>query len=392
LNPGDLIGRVNRDVERSLLRARNGLRYVRGSHRPKLGTTPKEVVWRGGRAQLWRYRGGPIRYGPPVVIVHSLVSRSYILDLRPDNSTVEFLVDAGLDVFMLDWGIPDERDAENTLETYVDGYLPRALSAVRRATGHHEVTLVGYCLGGVMAALYAAGHEDAPVRNLVLMATPIDFGAMGPMVAALREGRLNAADLVDETGNVPADLLYTGFFMLAPTTEIAQKATLLEHLWNDEFVEAFQAMAQWTRDHVPFPGAAFRQVVELLVRENALMTGSLRLGERVVRLSQARGDVLVAVAERDSVVPAGATEPALGLVGDPARRDALRLPGGHVTFGAGRAARQHTMPRLTEWITAHSDEDPEMKEPRWTSAESSAPIGPLWRDSSQRSPMRIERS
>ena len=394
MNPGDLIGRVNRDVERSLLRARNGLRYVRGSHRPKLGTTPKDVVWRGGRAQLWRYRPHPprpIRYGPPVVIVHSLVSRSYILDLRPGNSTVEYLVDSGLDVFMLDWGVPDERDADNTLETYVDGYLPRALAAVRRLTGHREVTLAGYCLGGVMAALYAAGH-DAAVRNLILMAAPMNFGAMGPMVAALREGRLNAADLIDETGNVPADVLYTGFYMLAPTTEIAQKATLLEHLWNDEFVESFQAMAQWTRDHVPFPGAAFRQVVEVLVRENALLSGSLRLGDRVVRLGHARGDVLIAMAERDNVVPAAATEPALSLVGEESRRDALRLPGGHVTFGAGRSARRHTMPRLAEWITAHSDEDPETKEPRWTSAESSPPIGPLWRGSSPQSRMPIERS
>ena len=110
------------------------------------------------------------------------------------------------------------------------------------------------------------------------MATPIDFGAMGPMVAALREGRLGADELLDETGNVPADALYSGFYMLAPTTEIAQKATLLENLWNDEFVEAYQAMAQWTRDHVPFPGAAFRQVVDQLVRENVLMTGSIRLG------------------------------------------------------------------------------------------------------------------
>src|SRR5207253_3144374 len=146
------------------------------------------------------------------------------------------------------------------------------------------------------------------------------FGAMGPMVAALREGRLNASDLVDETGNVPPDVLYSGFFMLAPTTEIAQKATLLEHLWNDEFVEGFQAMAQWTRDHVPFPGAAFRQIVELLVRENALMSGSLRLGDRNVHLGLARGDILVAMAERDTVVPATATEPALDLVGDPERR------------------------------------------------------------------------
>ena len=74
--------------------------------------------------------------------------------------------------------------------------------------------------------------------------------------------------------------------MLAPTTEIAQKATLLEHLWNDEFVEGFQAMAQWSRDHVPFPGAAFRQLVELLVRENALMTGSIRVGCREIALER----------------------------------------------------------------------------------------------------------
>ena len=74
------------------------------------------------------------------------------------------------------------------------------------------------------------------------------------MVALLREGRLNPDELIDETGNVPADALYSGFYMLAPTVEVAQKATLLENLWNDEFVEGFQAMATWSRDHVPFPG------------------------------------------------------------------------------------------------------------------------------------------
>ena len=176
-------------------------------------------------------------------------------------------MNAGLDVFMLDWGVPDELDADNGLETYVDGYLPRALAAVRRETGCDEVTLAGYCLGGVIAALYAAGHEDAP------RAQPDPDGdadrlraRWAPWWPLLREGRLDPDDLVDETGNVPADALYSGFYMLAPTTEIAQKATLLEHLWNDEFVEGFQAMAQWSRDHVPFPGAAFRQLVELLVR------------------------------------------------------------------------------------------------------------------------------
>ena len=52
---------------------------------------------------------------------------------------------------MLDWGIPDELDADNSLETYVDEYLPRAVAAVRRETGCDELTMAGYCLGGVLA-------------------------------------------------------------------------------------------------------------------------------------------------------------------------------------------------------------------------------------------------
>src|SRR5207244_828518 len=133
-NPLDLITRVQRDVERSILRARNGLRYA--TTRANVGATPKDVVWRRDRAELWRYRSDePIRYRPPVLIVHSLVSRSYILDLRPGSSSVEYFLGRGLDVFMLDWGVPDERDADNSLETYVDEYLPRAVAAVRKETG-----------------------------------------------------------------------------------------------------------------------------------------------------------------------------------------------------------------------------------------------------------------
>jgi polyhydroxyalkanoate synthase len=343
-------------VNREYLRARNGLRYVRGSHHPKLGATPKDVVWERDKAQLWRYRGGPVRFAQPLLIVTSLVSRSYILDLLPGSSAVEFLRARGFDVFMLDWGIPDELDADNRLETYVDEYLPRAVAAVRRETGCRELTMAGYCLGGVLALLYANAYEDAGVRNLVLLATPLDFDQMGPMVAALREGRLDPEHLIDDTGNVPADVLYSGFFMLAPTTIVAQRAMLLEKLWDDDFVRGFQAMARWTRDQVPFPGAAFRQVVEQFVRRNALMDGALRVGGREIRFATTEATVLNAMAEKDTVVPRAAAGPAADLVGRPDRRHELLAPGGHVTFGTGRSAFRHTLPRLADWIAAHSDE------------------------------------
>ena len=55
LNPPDLLSRVNREVERSLLRARNGVKYVTSD--AKVGVTPKDVVWQRDKAELWRYRG-----------------------------------------------------------------------------------------------------------------------------------------------------------------------------------------------------------------------------------------------------------------------------------------------------------------------------------------------
>jgi polyhydroxyalkanoate synthase len=339
-----------------MLRARNGFRIASGAARARVGTTPKDVVWRRDRAELWRYRGGPIRYGPPLLFVHSLVSRSYIMDLRPGSSTIEYLLAQGFDVYMLDWGVPDERDADNTFETYVEEYLPRAIEVVRRESGRDEVSLLGYCLGGTFAALFAAGLGREVVRNLVLLASPVDYTEMGVMVAALLDGRLEPEELLDPSGNVPGDALYHAFFMQAPTTEISRYANLLEHLWDDEYVEAWQAMAQWSREQVPFPGAALRQIVDELVRGNALMRGRMRIDGRTLELADIDANVLVAIAERDNVVPLAAAEPALHVIGRPERRDELRLTGGHVTFFAGRHAQSRTRPVLGRWLAQHSDE------------------------------------
>jgi polyhydroxyalkanoate synthase len=143
--------------------------------------------------------------------------------------------------------------------------------------------------------------------------------------------------------------------MQAPTVEVARYATLLEHLWNDEYVDGWQAMAQWSRDHVPFPGAAARQIVDLIVRRNALMDGSISLGGRDVHLADARGEVMNAFAGKDNVVPPAAASPNSRLVGDPARRHELRLEGGHVTFTTGKRAFGQTLPALCEWLARHSE-------------------------------------
>jgi polyhydroxyalkanoate synthase len=113
-----------------------------------------------------------VRYRPPLLIVFSLVTRRYVLDLTLGNSFVERLLAAGFDVYLLDWGTPDERDAANRLEDYVDDAIPAAIKHVCRRSGAAEVNLLGYCFGGVLA-LHAAHHPFSPLRSLTVSATPV---------------------------------------------------------------------------------------------------------------------------------------------------------------------------------------------------------------------------
>ena len=103
--------------------------------RSRQGATPKDVVWASDRAELWRYHGGPIRYDPPVVFVHSLVSRSYILDLRPGSSTVEFLLNEGFDVTCSTGASRTSATRTTTSRRTSTSTCPRAIEAVRRETG-----------------------------------------------------------------------------------------------------------------------------------------------------------------------------------------------------------------------------------------------------------------
>ncbi|MBV8998257.1 MAG: alpha/beta fold hydrolase [Solirubrobacterales bacterium] len=343
-------------LERQFLRARNGFAYMTGANRPAMGRTPRDLIWRRDKARLWRYRSDQRRYRPPVLIVHSLVSKSYILDLLPGTSMIRFLIGEGIDVFLLDWEPADPADAENTLETYVDGYIPDAIGVVLEEADAEELTVIGYCFGGVLTLLLAAADPGLPIRNMMVMATPCDYREMGFMSNMFRDGRLGPDDVIDETGLVPASALDEGFQSMKPTEYVTQRVNFFQNLWNDEFVEGFLAIAIWARDQVPFPGGVFRQTVDRLIRQNALYEGVIPYGRREIRLKDITCPFLNAYAEQDTITPARSSEPLAGLVGSKDVGE-LRLESGHIGFVAGRQAAKVARPQMLAWLADHSDGD-----------------------------------
>ena len=351
-SPTALIGDLRREVERSMLRGRNGIRYVTGSA-ARVGQSPKATIWRRDSVEVWRYANPRVTQALPLLLVMSVVTRTYIFDLLPGDSIVERLVAAGFDVYLIDWGVPGPAQSQNTLTTYVDGYLPVALRAVCEESGRPAVGILGYCLGGDLALLSKAGNPELPVHCLALMATPVDFSAMGLPVSLIREGRIDPDSLIDDTGNVPAGVILNSFRLRNPTSELVQYASLLDQLWNDEYVRSYQALNRWIHDHIPFPGALAREMVELCVRRNQLMKGRIVVGGRRVGLRAVRCPVLNVIAEKDDVVPVAAAEPIPALIGSTDIEE-VRVNAGHVALVTGRLGHTVTIPAIIDWFIRHA--------------------------------------
>jgi len=284
-----------------------------------------------------------------------LVSRSYILDLHRSNSVARRLRDAGLDVYVLDWGTPGPADAHNALEAYTHRYLPRGLRAALAESGAERVSLLGYCMGGNLALL-ALASQRLPVRSLVTMATPVDFKRLPGLAGEMREHVLDADRLADWSGNVPPQCLSAFFRVRKPTADIPNVARLWENLWNDAYVESHQAMARWAREHVPFPGAAFRQVADQWLRQNAFVEGGLRLAGREVDLRRVRCPTFSILALRDDLVPPEAAQPIGDIIGAH-EFELLELEAGHAGLTTSRKAATTTMPALEAWFTGHNEKE-----------------------------------
>jgi polyhydroxyalkanoate synthase len=347
---------VRKDLERNALRVRNGIKWVAGAEFAPPAPTPSDVIWSDGPVHVRRYRRGtPARWAPPLVTFVGLVGRSYVFDLWKGNSVVQLQMDHGFDAFVLDWGVPGELDSGNTLETYLQGYLPRAIRAVLAETGADEVNLMTYCMGGAMALHALAAQPSLPVRSLVTMATPVNFANLGPLIDALRSGDINPDDVLDSTGNLPGSVVRESFKSRKPTGDLVNYANLLQNLWNDEYLEGHQAIGRWLHDHIPMPGALFKQVVPMWLQANGFVADSLRLGGRPAPLSNITAPVLGVVATRDDI----ATEPSTSAITDilpAAAVELMRVDAGHASLFSGRRAAKTVLPGVFDWISSHCEE------------------------------------
>jgi polyhydroxyalkanoate synthase len=319
---------------------------------PPIAQSPRDVVPLEGGARLLHFT--PVRpaaaaapaAAAPILLVPSLINRWYVLDLRPGASLVEALVGAGLDVWLLDWGVPEAEDRYLDWDAVLQR-LGRAARRVLRETGRPRLALLGYCMGGTLTAIHAAQHPES-LAALVTLAAPIDF-AKGGMLRRMVDASWFDADAIADAGNVAPSQMQAGFGALRPTLEAAKLASLPDLALDPKARAAFLALEAWASDNVPFPGEAYRRYIGELYQGNQLVAGTHRANGAPVSLGAIRCPVLAITATRDTICPPAAAEALLGLVGS-SDAAAIEVPGGHVGAVVGSRASRETYPALIRWL------------------------------------------
>lgn len=348
-----LLERGRQEFERALQRNIKGLGYFT-SPAPVLGASAKDVLIERGTLRLYHYR--PLTdeiYRVPVLLVMATTNRGYIFDLTPGQSLVEYLLQRGYDVFMIDWEAPRPDEKTLDLASYVLDFLPSCVARVKQVTGEPDISVIGYCFGGVLALLWAALHPDAGLKNLATFTTPVDFTKM-PLFATWSDKRYFDVDrLVGTLGNCPAEMLYTAFDSLRPGGRVAANIRLLDRMWDDEFVKAHRMIDRWSSDVLPLAGAYFRDTTKRLMWDNALFERTMDVAGRPVDLEAITVPFLHVTAEHDHIVPTAASAPLIEMVGG-TDKEHVTLKGGHVSLIGGPNAVRRMWPKLDQWLAEKS--------------------------------------
>src|SRR4051812_22699046 len=173
----------------------------------KKGVTPSEVVYEEDRLTLRHFVSDrEPKYRTPIVFVYALVNRPYILDLKKGRSVIANFVESGFDTYLVDWGVPTYADRHLTFEDYINGYMMNVMDVLRERAGVENLNVLGYCMGGTMSAMFTALHQPC-VKNLMLMAAPIDFATDDGLLNIWTRSGFDADKFVDAFGNIPAEFL-----------------------------------------------------------------------------------------------------------------------------------------------------------------------------------------
>lgn len=341
------------DVSREILdfnrKLAEGLNVLSELDEIAVGASEKEAVYEEDKIVLYHYKPRTAKQNPvPVLIVYALVNRPYMADLQEGRSMIQGLLDAGLDVYLIDWGYPDAAERFLTLDDYINGYIDNCVDVIRERHNLNRINLLGICQGGTFSLCYTALNQKK-VKNLITTVTPVDFHTRDDLLSNLVR-HVDIDTVVDSMGNIPGEVLNWTFLTLKPYRLTGQKyLDLVDILDDKDKAENFMRMEKWIFDSPDQAGEAYREFIRQFYQQNGLVKGTAKIGNRTVDLMNINVPVLNIFAADDHLVPPDSSRALGGCLGTDDYTE-LEFPGGHIGIYVSGKAQKMIPPSVGKWL------------------------------------------
>jgi polyhydroxyalkanoate synthase len=272
-----------------------------------IAVTPGKVIYQNELMQLIQYAPTTEQvHRRPLLIIPPWMNKFYVLDLRPGNSYVQWLVDQGHTVFIISWVNPGKRLGDKSFEDYMREGILAALDAVERTTGEREVNAVGYCLGGIllagtMAWLTAKG-EHGRVKSATYLTTMVDFSDVGDIRLFIDEASLESLEAkIKEVG-------YLDGRSVADTFRAIRANDLLWSFFVNAYllgksVQAFDIL-YWNADSTNMPAAMHTFFMRHMYLDNRMREpGGITLEGVPVDVTQVETPSYILSTREDHIAP-----------------------------------------------------------------------------------------
>ncbi len=314
------------------------------------GVSPREVAYTEDKLVLYRYTTpeGVTPRPIPLLIVYALVNRPYMTDIQENRSTIKGLLATGQDVYLIDWGYPDQADRSLTMDDYINGYIDRCVDHICDAHGVDKINVLGICQGGAFSLCYSSLHPDK-VKNLVTMVTPVDFQTPDNLLSAWVQ-HIDIDLAVDTMGNIPGELLNWTFLSLKPFSLTGQKyVNMVDVLGDQDQLKNFLRMEKWIFDSPDQAGETFRQFIKGFYQKNGFINGGFAIAGQEVALKNVTCPILNIYALQDHLVPPDASRALKGRTGSNDYTE-LAFPGGHIGIYVSGKAQKEVTPAIGRWL------------------------------------------